>query len=134
MHSLNYIKIDPDGNLAINKVDTVENKENLSEEEFKTLVDKLHTKYKKVFIGIGCYKYKTIVLEVKPRSVPFSLRAIPCPIYFRKPALKHLNHFVKLGILIPLPVNYQITYCLPLLVVPKPNKPDEVNWWLIIRN
>ena len=126
LHSLNYIKIDPDGNLAVNKVNTVENKEDLSEEEFKTLVDKLHTKYKKVFIGIGRYKYKTIDLEVKPGSVPFVLRAIPCPIYLRKPALKRLNSFVKLGILIPLPVNYPISYCSPLLVVPKPNKPDEV--------
>ena len=86
----------------------------------------MHTKYKKVFIGIGRYKYKTIDLEVKPGSVPFVLRAISCPIYLRKPALKRLNTFVKLGILIPLPVNYPITYCSPLLVVPKPNKPDEV--------
>ena len=62
----------------MNKIDT---EQDLSDKEFNTLVDKLHTKYKKVFEGIGRCKHKTIDSEVKPGSVPFVLRVIPCPIY-----------------------------------------------------
>ena len=45
LYSLNYIKIDLEGSLAINKVDIDENKEDLSDKEFKTLDDNLRTKY-----------------------------------------------------------------------------------------
>ena len=44
----------------------------------------------------------------------------------RKPALERLDYFVQLGILKPSPVGRPITYCSPMLVVQKPNKPGEV--------
>ena len=126
LYHLGYLHIDPDGAFETKRVSNLDTDTDFSEDIFKELVNKLHQRYEQVFKGVGQYKHHTVDLEVKPGSQPFVLRAIPCPIHLRKPALERLEYFIKLGILKPLPVGYPIRYCSPMLVVQKPNKPGEV--------
>ena len=92
----------------------------------KQEINELHRKFVKVFTGVGQYKHYTADIQVKPGSTPFFQRAAPCPLHLRKPAKERLDYFVKLGILEPLPVGTPVKYASRMLVVPKPNKPDEV--------
>ena len=122
LSSLGYMRIDPSGGFAAKRI---KNERDLTDEEFKLAVDKIHGKFKKVFTGVGTYPHYTVDLHVKEDSEPFILRAIPCPIHLRKKALERLEYFEKLGILAKVPNGYPIKYCSPLLILKKPNK-DEV--------
>ena len=59
LHTLGFIKVDPEGAYATNKVYS---ENDLSDEEFAAEVTKLHKKYAKVFIGVGTYKHHTVDL------------------------------------------------------------------------
>ena len=81
LSSLGYMRIDPSGGFAAKRI---KNERDLTDEEFKLAVDKIHGKFKKVFTGVGTYPHYTVDLHVKEDSEPFILRAIPCPIHLRK--------------------------------------------------
>ena len=101
LYNLGYMKFDPDGSYAANRVE--QNESDLSDAEFNAAVEAIHKKYHKVFKGIGRYKYHTVDLQLKPDAQPFIIRAIPCPIHLRAKALERLEYFQKYGILVPLP-------------------------------
>ena len=105
LHTLGFIKVDPEGAYATNKVYS---ENDFSDEEFAAEVTKLHKKYAKVFIGVGTYKHHTVDLQVKRDADPFILSAIPCPIHLRDKAIERLNHFIKLGILEPVKTGHQL--------------------------
>ena len=83
-------------------------------------------KFIMVFTGVGYYIHYTADIQVKSGSTPFFQRAASYPLPLRKPARERLDYFVKLGILEHLPVGSPVKYASRMLVVPKPNKPDEV--------
>ena len=125
LYQLGYMRIDPHGGYAIKRV-VNESECDLSDKDFKLALAALHKKHHKVFSGVGVYKHHTVDLHVKEDSQPFIQKAIPCSIHYRQRALERLDYFVKLGILEPLPNGYPIKYCSPMLVLPKPNKKEEI--------
>ena len=116
---LGFIKFCTEGSFAVKSVSA-----DLTEDELKQKVDFLHTKYHKVFEGVGLFKDFEVELQIKEDATPFVIRAIPCPVNLRKQAQERLDYFVKVGILRPIGPSEAIQYCSPLLVIEKPNKKE----------
>ena len=133
--TLGYIKYDKKGGFAkppggspepsmARKV-VEEDLDDISEEEMRRQIDLLHKKYSKVFTGVGRFKRHKAHLQLKKEATPFTIKAASCPINLRKQAQERLQYFVDLGIYEPLPANYPLKYCSPMLYLKKPNK-DEL--------
>ena len=125
LNKLNFVKMSKTGAFS-RKVLAEDNQDDLTEDEFKQKLAEIHKTYNKVFCGIGKFKHFEAKLILKEGAEPFFIRAIPCPVHLKDNALARLKQFVDAGILKKVPIDEPITFCSPMLVIPKPNKPKEV--------
>ena len=103
----------------------LDTEDDISDEEFQRRLDALHEKYAHVFKGIGLYKHGAVDLKLKPDATPFIARPIPCPLHLRPKASERFDQMKEEGIVKKVHSNEVVKFCSSMLIVPKPNKPNE---------
>ena len=128
--SLGLICYDPKGGFVkqiTTKISQPALKINISDPVFAEKFRLLHKQYSKVFQGLGRLKNFEAELTLNADAPPTLLqRSRPPPLHLKAAADARIDDFVKQGILSPVPSDYPVRYCSPIIIVPKPNKPGEV--------
>ena len=97
------------------------------------------SEYSDVFQGIGCFREKStgkkieVKLEMEPDAEPVAQKPRPVPYHLQKPLKDWLDQGVNEEIFEKVPDREAITWCLPLVVQPKPTymKSEELESHMI---
>jgi transposase InsO family protein len=136
---LGYIQYSPNGNFEPSTITNNSEKDTkvnatMENRHAKTILPTtddprqaaIDQEFPRVYTGIGKLKGFKATLYMKKGEPGFYRKAIHVPLYLAVYADRRLEEFVQQGIMEKVPDGEPVDQCCSLLVLPKPNKPDEV--------
>ncbi|CAB4015552.1 Hypothetical predicted protein [Paramuricea clavata] len=141
LEALGMLLIDVTGSLkSPNKTVKAVNKQQASDQprdQNKTELDKIVNRYQQRFTGIGKAMRNgeqiQITVPMKDDATPIAQKPRRVPYQLTEPLKQRLAEFEENDIIEPVPEHEAITWCLPLVVQPKPKNPKDIRACLDLR-